>query len=300
MKIDKNNNNKIIFIVVCILFVGGYWAFQGLEKIKGPKDNYLRNEEGLIIDDPELDAKLEEERIRRDKLKKPVKKYVITDTSNREPERLTVTSSMRYKFPTKKTKEPPKTLSGRIAAGLYKGPLYAIIEIRDFSPITVKLFPELVPITVAHFTGLANAETPSYIHKKDVIEPHHFYDGLLIHRIMTNRLIQMGAAYVVDDPGSKVVIKEDYSEELKHDRPGVLAMANSGKGYTGAQFYITTKEDPELDGRFSIIGHVIQGQETVNKIAATQTNQLDIPLHLLVIDKIRIYDNLEAAKKSIK
>ena len=118
--------------------------------------------------------------------------------------------------------------------------------------ITLKLFDAECPGTVLNFENLANSK---------------FYDGQKWHRVIKDFMIQGGdpRGNGTGDPGYK--FPDEFVPSLKHDVPGILSMANSGPGSNGSQFFITHVKTPWLDGKHTVFGHVLKGQDVVNAIA---------------------------------
>lgn len=139
----------------------------------------------------------------------------------------------------------------------------------DKGDILLKLHYDKTPMTVANFVALAEGNMKNTA--KGEGEP--FYDGLKFHRVIADFMIQGGdpLGSGAGDPGYKFA--DEIVAELKHDGPGVLSMANSGPNTNGSQFFITHKETPWLDGKHTVFGKVISGQEVVDKIAQNDVMQ---------------------------
>ena len=129
--------------------------------------------------------------------------------------------------------------------------------------ILIKLEYEKTPLTVANFVALAEGDMKNN-HKK---KGEGYYDGLKFHRVIADFMIQGGCpeGTGMGEPGYKFA--DEFHPDLKHDKAGVLSMANSGPSTSGSQFFITHKETPWLDGKHTVFGSVVEGQEVVDAIA---------------------------------
>lgn len=161
---------------------------------------------------------------------------------------------------------------------LEKG-LYADIQ-TNRGDILIKLYQQNVPMTVANFVSLAEGNHPKLA---DSLKGKPFYDGSKFHRVIKDFMIQGGdplgtgrggAGYKFDD---EFPLNKEGTLMYKHDKAGVLSMANSGKATNSSQFFITHKETPWLDGKHTIFGQVQIGQSVVDTIKKDDyINKIDI------------------------
>ena len=154
--------------------------------------------------------------------------------------------------------------------------------------IVVQLEYQKTPITVANFIALAEGKNTFVTNEKLKGKP--FYDGLKFHRVIKDFMIQGGDPSGNGSGGPGYAFKDEFTN-LKFDKGGILAMANSGPTTNGSQFFITHKDTPWLNEKHTIFGHVIQGMEIVNSIA-----QDDVILKVTITRKGILAKQFDAAK----
>lgn len=153
--------------------------------------------------------------------------------------------------------------------------LTAIMETSK-GTIRLKLFADKTPVTVGNFANLAKRE---------------YYNGLKFHRVISDFMIQGGCPYGNGMGGPGYEFEDEFKKDLKHEKPGILSMANAGPGTNGSQFFITHGPTPHLDGMHTVFGEVEgeEDQKVVDSIAQGD-----------VIESITIQGNVGAVLKKIK
>ena len=164
--------------------------------------------------------------------------------------------------------------------------LYAEMQTNK-GEIILRLEYDKTPVTVANFVSLAEGTNP---HVSDEYKDKPFYDGLTFHRVMKDFMIQGGDPLGTGRGNQGYRFANEIVDSLKHDRKGVLSMANSGGTKTnGSQFFITHAPTPWLDGKHSVFGEVVSGIEVVDSIANVAVNPQDNkPLEAVVMEKVDI------------
>lgn len=183
-----------------------------------------------------------------------------------------------------------------------KDGLYAQMETNK-GTMTIELFEEEAPLTVANFVGLAEGT------KENKAKPlgTPFYDGIVFHRVIKDFMIQGGDPDGKGTGGPGYNFEDEFFSDRKHDTKGILSMANAGPGTNGSQFFITEVPTPWLDGRHTIFGQVIQGLDVIDTIANVEKGAQDRPKedikieHVYIIkkgDKYKNYDGGKAFEKA--
>ncbi len=159
----------------------------------------------------------------------------------------------------------------------------------DKGKILLQLEYKKTPVTVANFITLTEG-TNAFV-SEEKLKGKPFYDGLKFHRVIADFMIQGGDPQGNGSGGPGYAFKDEIVADLKHNRPGVLSMANSGPKTNGSQFFITHKETAWLDGKHTVFGYVIKGQDVVNAI-----KQDDVIKSITIIRKGGDAKNFDATK----
>jgi len=164
--------------------------------------------------------------------------------------------------------------------------LYAVMN-TTLGPITLRLFEKETPITVRNFTGLVRGTKEFRDPKTGQMVKRPFFSGITFHRVIPGFMIQAGDPTGQGNYNPGYTIADEFVPTLKFDVPGRLAMANIGEPHTGStQFFITDGTPSHLNGKHTIFGQVIDGQDVVKKIASVPTvgeNKPKTPVKILSI-----------------
>ena len=139
--------------------------------------------------------------------------------------------------------------------------------------IVIELHKDEAPKTVENFVKLAT---------------QGFYNGIIFHRVIPGFMIQTGDPTGTGTGGPGYAFADEFSPTLHHDGPGVVSMANAGPNTNVSQFFITLAPTPWLDGKHTIFGRVVEGQEVVDLIAAAPRNPNDKPLQDIAMTRVTI------------
>jgi len=138
-----------------------------------------------------------------------------------------------------------------------------------------KLYTDKAPVTTKNFIDLVNKG---------------FYNGIIFHRIIDGFMIQGGDPTGTGRGGSGTKIKDEFGPGLKHDKKGILSMANAGPNTGESQFFITLAPQPHLDGKHAVFGEIIEGMNVVEKIGKVKTGQMDKPVVDVKMTKVTMTD----------
>jgi peptidyl-prolyl cis-trans isomerase A (cyclophilin A) len=174
--------------------------------------------------------------------------------------------------------------------------LYAVIQ-TSMGNIVCRLFEKEDPKTVANFRGLATG-TKAWTDEATGKTKHTpLYTNTTFHRVIPGFMIQGGDPLGNGEGTPGYEFEDEIDGVHNFDKPGVLAMANSGPNTNGCQFFITVASAPHLNGRYSIFGEVVSGQDVANAIAEAPRDAQDKPLKPVKILRISIHEVHSAAVK---
>jgi cyclophilin family peptidyl-prolyl cis-trans isomerase len=139
--------------------------------------------------------------------------------------------------------------------------------------IVFELFDEDAPKTVENFRTLAEKG---------------FYDGLIFHRVIADFMIQGGCPQGTGMGGPGYQFEDEFAPGLRHSKPGILSMANSGPNTNGSQFFITLVPTPWLDNKHSVFGEIAEGMDVIDAIGKTATGRQDRPVKDIRIESVTI------------
>ncbi len=166
-------------------------------------------------------------------------------------------------------------------------PVYARFATSKGS-FTVRLFDEEAPQTVANFVGLAEGTKEWTDPRTNRAVKQPYYDGVIFHRVIDNFMIQGGDPLGQGIGGPGYTFADEFHPSLRHDKAGILSMANRGPNTNGGQFFITLAPTPHLDDRHTVFGEVAEGMDVVEAIGRTPTGPRDRPVTDVVIESITI------------
>lgn len=178
--------------------------------------------------------------------------------------------------------------------------IYTVID-TTLGRIVCELYPDVAPIGVENFVGLAEGTKEFTDPKTGEKTKRPYYDGLTFHRVIPDFMVQGGCPLGTGTGGPGYQFKNEISKDVKFDRPGRMAYANAGPDTNGSQFFITHRATAHLDpsprSSYTIFGQCIQGQDVVDAMAKVDRDMRDKPKTPIVMEKVTIV-RIEDKKKS--
>jgi cyclophilin family peptidyl-prolyl cis-trans isomerase len=166
--------------------------------------------------------------------------------------------------------------------------------------IEIELYDERVPTTVGNVVRLAEhdpaadaepaPDTTTWADPETgEIRGDSLYAGTEFHRVIEGFMIQCGDPTGTGRGGPGYEFDDEFHDDLRHDGPGVVSMANSGPNTNGSQFFITLDAQPHLDGRHAVFGEVMEGMDVVEAIGSVETDANDKPLEDVLLESVEIH-----------
>ena len=156
--------------------------------------------------------------------------------------------------------------------------------------IDIDLFDERAPRTVENFVGLATAdqawEDPD---SGEEVTDEPLYDDVLFHRVIEDFMIQTGDPTGTGRGGPGYTFDDEFHDDLTHEGPGIVSMANAGPNTNGSQFFITLEATPHLDGKHAVFGEVTDGMDVVREIGSVETDGQDRPVEDVVLESVTVH-----------
>lgn len=142
-----------------------------------------------------------------------------------------------------------------LGAGIEPGKAYRAVFETTKGRIVMDLFPDEAPMTVNNFAYLIR---------------HHYYDGVPFHRVIQGFMAQGGDPTGTGRGGPGYTFEDEFDQSRRHDKKGILSMANAGPGTNGSQFFILFEPQPHLNDRHSVFGQVVEGLDVLDKLTRIQ------------------------------
>ncbi len=153
---------------------------------------------------------------------------------------------------------------------------------------TIRLFDQEAPRTVENFVGLAEGTKQWTDPRSNQKVQKPYYDGTVFHRVIDGFMIQGGDPLGQGIGGPGYNFPDEFHPKRRHNKTGILSMANRGPNTNGGQFFITLAPTPHLDDRHTVFGEVVDGMDIVSRIGKTATGDRDRPLKDIVIQSVTI------------
>lgn len=165
--------------------------------------------------------------------------------------------------------------------------LYATLK-TSMGEIVIRLFEDKAPKTVANFAGLATGTKAWSDPRSGQHMTRPLYNGTIFHRVIPRFMIQGGDPLGIGSGGPGYRFPDEFHPDLRHNKPGILSMANAGPDSNGSQFFITHQATPWLDGKHSVFGEVVEGQKVVEAIGNAPRDARDKPLVDIILTEVVI------------
>lgn len=172
----------------------------------------------------------------------------------------------------------------------------------SFGEVTIRLYSGYAPRTVQNFIELARGDKPFFDVKTGRSVQRPFYNNMIFHRVLSDYLIQTGCPFGNGRGGPGYTLRDETTPALTFWKEGIVAMATQTKdretlpNTNGSQFFITLREMPDWNGRFSIFGEVEKGMDVVKKISRAKVGPTDRPIKKIHLHGIEIVEEITRKK----
>jgi peptidyl-prolyl cis-trans isomerase A (cyclophilin A) len=166
-------------------------------------------------------------------------------------------------------------------------PVYADFTTTE-GQFTARLYDAEAPKTVENFVGLAEGTKEWTDPRTNAPVTQPYYDGVIFHRVIDGFMIQGGDPLGQGIGGPGYTFADEFHPKLRHNKAGILSMANRGPNTNGGQFFITLVPTPHLDNRHSVFGELVEGTDVLMAIGKLPTGPNDSPLKPVVMKSVRI------------
>jgi peptidyl-prolyl cis-trans isomerase A (cyclophilin A) len=153
---------------------------------------------------------------------------------------------------------------------------------------TIRLFDQEAPRTVENFVGLAEGTKQWSDPRTSQKVQTPYFDGTIFHRVIDGFMIQGGDPLGQGIGGPGYNFEDEFHPKVRHNKAGILSMANRGPNTNGGQFFITLAPTPHLDDRHTVFGEVVEGMDVVSRIGKTRTGDRDRPVKEIVVQTVTI------------
>ncbi|MBI2069544.1 MAG: peptidylprolyl isomerase [Elusimicrobia bacterium] len=214
-----------------------------------------------------------------------------------DPRRARLTRIIRYFFVAAAAilAACPRAEAAKLAPGLY-----ASLKTSK-GAIICRLFDDKTPAAVRNFGQLAQGVTSWVDPESGKRVKKKFYDGLSFYKVVPGGFVETGDPLNDGTGGPGFTFPDEILPDLKFDRPGRLALANDGKpGANGSRFFITVKALPEFDGKYTIFGQVVGGQNAVDRISKVKADEKKKPIKSVILESVEIFRVEEPASPKPK
>jgi peptidyl-prolyl cis-trans isomerase A (cyclophilin A) len=165
--------------------------------------------------------------------------------------------------------------------------VFAVFDTTEGS-FTARLYDQEAPRTVENFVGLAEGSKEWTDPRTNQKVRQPYYNGIVFHRVIEGFMIQGGDPLGQGIGGPGYTFADEFHPSARHNKAGILSMANRGPNTNGGQFFITLAPTPHLDDRHSVFGEVVEGMDVVRKIGSAKTDGRDRPLKDIAINSVTI------------